>query len=89
MSSKFKDDTQARPALEKAYDQVNKTLELNPNLSQAHLLKGNILLRARRTADAQHEFEEYLRLEPKGIFADQTRVTVEKIKKALASQPKP
>ncbi len=89
MASKIKDDTQARPYLEKAYDQVKKALELNPNLAQAHLLKGNLLLRVRRAADAQHEFEEYLRLEPKGPFAEQARATVEKIKKALASQPKP
>jgi len=89
MASKIKDDAQARPDLEKAYDQVKKALELNPNLGQAHLLKGNLLLRVRRVADAQHEFEEYLRLEPKGAFAEQARATVEKIKKALESQPKP
>jgi tetratricopeptide (TPR) repeat protein len=88
MAAKIKDDTQARPSLEKAYDQVKRALELNPNFAQAHLLKGNLLLRVRRAADAQHEFEEYLRLEPKGPFAEQTRVTVEKIKKALESQPK-
>jgi tetratricopeptide (TPR) repeat protein len=89
MAAKIKDDTQARPYLEKAYDQVKKALDLNPNLAQAHLLKGNLLLRVRRAADAQHEYEEYLRLEPKGAFAEQARVTVEKIKKALESQPKP
>jgi Flp pilus assembly protein TadD len=85
---KIKDDTQARPSLEKAYEEVKKTLELNPNLSEAHLLKGNLLLRVRRVADAQHEFEEYLRLDPKGPFADQTRTIVEKIKKALESEKK-
>jgi tetratricopeptide (TPR) repeat protein len=89
MASKIKDDKQARPYLEKAYDQVKKALELDPNLAQAHLLKGNLLLRVRRAADAQHEFEEYIRLEPKGAFAEQARATVEKIKKALESQPKP
>lgn len=89
LAGKIKDDTQARPNLEKAYEQVKQALELDPNLAQAHLLKGNLLLRVRRAADAQHEFEEYLRLEPKGAFAEQARVTVEKIKKALESQPKP
>ncbi|HXD33425.1 MAG TPA: tetratricopeptide repeat protein [Pyrinomonadaceae bacterium] len=89
MASKIKDDTQARPALEKAYEQVKKSLELKPDFAQAHLLKGNLLLRARRAVDAQHEFEEYLRLEPKGAFAEQARTTVEKIKKAMESQPKP
>jgi regulator of sirC expression with transglutaminase-like and TPR domain len=89
MASKIKDDTQARPLLEKAYDQVKRVLELNPNFAQAHLLKGNLLLRVRRTADAQHEFEEYIRLEPKGAFAEQARTTVDKIKKALESEKKP
>jgi len=88
MASKIKDDTAARPDLEKAYDQVKKALELNPNLAQAHVLKGNLLLRVRRAEDAQKEFEEYLRLEPKGPFAEQARMIVEKIKKALASTPK-
>jgi tetratricopeptide (TPR) repeat protein len=89
MASKIKDDTLAKPHLENAYDQVNKALKLNADLAQAHLLKGNMYLRVRRAADAQHEFEEYLRLEPKGAFAEQARGTVEKIKKALESQPKP
>ena len=86
---KIKDDAQAKPTLEKSYEQVNKALKLNPDLAQAHLVKGNLLLRVRRAADAQHEFEEYLRLDPKGPFVEQTKVTVEKIKQALASQPKP
>ena len=89
MASKIKDDTLARPTLEKAYDQVKKSLELKPDFAEAHLLKGNLLLRVRRVVDAQHEFEEYLRLEPKGAFAEQARATVDKIKKAMESQPKP
>jgi tetratricopeptide (TPR) repeat protein len=89
MASKIKDETQSRPFLEKAYDQVNEALKLNPDLAQAHLVKGNLLLRVRRAADAQHEFEEYLRLDPKGPAAEQTRALVEKIKKALEADKKP
>ena len=89
MTSKIKDETQARPALEKAYEQVNLALKLNPNMAQAHLVKGNLLLRVRRAADAQHEFEEYLRLDPKGPAAEQTRAMVERIKKALEPEKKP
>jgi tetratricopeptide (TPR) repeat protein len=89
MASKLKEEAQSRPFLEKAYDQVNQGLKLNPDLAQAHLVKGNLLLKVRRAADAQHEFEEYLRLDPKGPAAEQTRALVEKIKKALESQPKP
>ena len=86
-SAQIKDDTQARPVLEKAYEEVKKSLELNPEFGPAHVVKGNLLLRVHRAQDAQHEFEEYLRLEPKGPFAEQARTTVERIKKALASQP--
>jgi len=85
--SQIKDDAQARPTLEKSYEELKKALEINPNNAHAHLLKGNLFLRVRRATDAQHEFEEYLRLDPKGPFAEQARATVEKIKKALASTP--
>ena len=89
ISTKLKDEAQAKPVLEKSYDQVNQSLRLKPDFAQAHLVKGNLLLRVRRAADAQREFEEYLRLDPKGPLADQTRTVVEKIKKALASEKKP
>ncbi|HEX6719037.1 MAG TPA: tetratricopeptide repeat protein [Pyrinomonadaceae bacterium] len=86
-AAQIKDDAQARPSLEKAYEEVKKSLELKADFAPAHVVKGNLLLRVRRVEDAQHEFEEYLRLDPKGPFAEQARTTVEKIKKALASQP--
>lgn len=84
MGSKIKDTEQARPFLDKSYEQAKRAIELNPNFADAHLLRGNLLFRVRRAADAQHEYEEYLRLDPKGAFADQTRALVERIKKALA-----
>ncbi|HEU4834411.1 MAG TPA: tetratricopeptide repeat protein [Pyrinomonadaceae bacterium] len=79
-----KDLAQAQPALEKAYEEVKRALTLNPDLAGAHLLKGNLLLRVSRTADALVEFNEYLRLEPNGPFAAETRALVEKIKKATS-----
>ncbi|HKY44847.1 MAG TPA: tetratricopeptide repeat protein [Pyrinomonadaceae bacterium] len=80
-SRHIKDLVQAKPSLEKAYEEVKRALSLNPNLAGAHLLKGNLLLRVSRTADALVEFDEYLRLEPKGAFAAETRALVAKIKK--------
>jgi tetratricopeptide (TPR) repeat protein len=74
-----KDATQARPALEKSYEEVKRALALNPDLAGAHLLKGNLLLRASRTADAVAEFNAYLRLEPNGPVATETRGLIEKI----------
>ena len=81
-----KDLAQAKPALEKAYEEVNRALTLNPNLGGAHLLKGNLLLRVGRAADALTEFSEYLRLEPNGPFATETRTLVDKIKRSPQSR---
>ncbi|HEY0431793.1 MAG TPA: tetratricopeptide repeat protein [Pyrinomonadaceae bacterium] len=74
-----KDLTAAKPVLEKAYEEVKRALVLNPELAGAHLLKGNLLLRVSRAADAVLEFSEYLRLEPNGPFAGETRALIEKI----------
>jgi Flp pilus assembly protein TadD len=58
---------------------VKRALVLNPDLAGAHLLKGNLLLRVSRTNDAVAEFNAYLRLEPNGPFAAETRALIEKI----------
>jgi Flp pilus assembly protein TadD len=83
-----KDLVQAKPALEKAYEEVKRALDLNSNLAGAHLLKGNLLLRVGRTNDALVEFDEYLRLEPNGPLANETREVVDKIRKAVSAQPR-
>jgi tetratricopeptide (TPR) repeat protein len=74
-----KDLMKAKPALEKSYEEVKRALTLNPDLAGAHLLKGNLLLRVSRTTDAVTEFNTYLRLEPNGPFATETRALIEKI----------
>lgn len=78
-ANETKDPAQTKPALEKSYEEVKRALTLKPDLAGAHLLKGNLLLRAGRAADAVAEFNEYLRLEPSGTFANQTRTLIEKI----------
>ena len=83
-SREIKDLAQAKPALEKSYEEVKRALILNPGLGSAHLLKGNLLLRVGRANDAVTEFNEYLRLEPNGPFATETRTLVDKIKKATS-----
>ena len=81
-----KDLAQARPSLEKAYEEVKRALVLNPDLAGAYLLKGNLLLRVSRAADAVVEFNAYLRLEPNGPFAAETRALIEKINHKVAQQ---
>jgi len=80
----IKDLTQAKPAREKSYNEVKRALVLDPDLAGAHLLKGNLLLRVGRANDAVNEFNEYLRLEPNGPFAGETRTLLDKIKKATS-----
>jgi hypothetical protein len=89
MAAKIKDETANRPFRVKAYEQVNEALKYNAELAQAHWIKGNLLVSVGRDADAQREFEDYLRLDPKGPFANQAKVLIDKIKKELESQKKP
>lgn len=70
----------------KAGPQVGRALQLKPDLAEGHLLAGNILLRARQPENALTEFEEYLRLAPKGEFSEQARATAQKIRNALAEK---
>jgi tetratricopeptide (TPR) repeat protein len=75
-----------RGDIAKAGPQVGRAIQLRPDFADAHLLAGNILLRARQGENALTEFQEYLRLAPDGEFAGQARQMVDKIKKALAEK---
>jgi tetratricopeptide (TPR) repeat protein len=66
--------------------QVALALQLKPDYAEAHLLAGNIFLRAHKLEDAQIEFEEYLKLAPKGEFAAQAQEAVQKIKHARSGK---
>lgn len=70
----------------KAARQVAIALQLNPNFAEGHLLAGNIFLRARKNAEAQFEFEEYLRLAPSGQYASETKEIIQRIKKARSEK---
>jgi tetratricopeptide (TPR) repeat protein len=76
----------AQGDLAKAGPQVGTALQLKPDFAEAHLLAGNILLKARQLEGALQMFQEYLRLQPNGPAAAQTKDVVEKIKKALAEK---
>lgn len=66
----------------KAGPQVGTALQLDPKFARAHLLAANIFLHARQTENAIVEFEEYLRLEPKGEFSERAKETVRKLRQA-------
>lgn len=83
-----RDEAQFRKDAENSWKEVNLAIQQDPKLAEAHLLAGNLLLRARRGADALAQFEEYLKLKPDGEFAAQTKALVEKLKDSLAKQGK-
>jgi len=70
----------AKGDLSRAGKQVGLAIQLNENFADAHLLAGNILLRANNRQDALEQFETYLRLAPKGEFAVQARQAIEKLR---------
>lgn len=66
----------------KAGPSIGRTLQLKPDFAEAHLLAGNILLRLNQPERAQAEYEEYLRLAPKGEYATEARALIQKLKAA-------
>jgi tetratricopeptide (TPR) repeat protein len=72
----------------KAAPAVGRTLQLKPDFAEAHLLAGNILLRVEQHERALAEYQEYLRLSPKGEFADQARELIQKLNKIVVGKKK-
>lgn len=70
----------------KAGGPIGMTLQLKPELAEAHLLAGNILLRVNQRERALIEYKEYLRLAPKGEFVPQVQELVRKVEKSLAEK---
>jgi len=66
----------------KAGPAIGRTLQLKPDFAEAHLLAGNILLRLNQPQRAQSEYQEYLRLAPKGEYATEARDLIQKLKAA-------
>lgn len=71
----------AKGDISRAGKQVGLAIQLNAAFPEAHLLAGNILLKADNKADAREQFEEYLRLAPKGEYAAQARLALDKLKR--------
>jgi len=68
--------------------QIAYTLQLEPEFADARLLAGNIFVRAHLPENAIVEYEEYLRLSPKGQFANQIRELVQKLKTMTPTKKK-
>jgi tetratricopeptide (TPR) repeat protein len=70
----------------KAGAPIGMTLQLKPDLAEAHLLAGNILLRVNQRERALIEYREYLRLAPKGEFVSQVQDLIRKVENTLRSK---
>ena len=66
--------------------QIAFTLQLAPEFADSRLLAGNIFVRAHLLENAIVEYEEYLRLDPKGQFAAETRQLVQTLKSIVAKK---
>ena len=60
---------------------VGRTLQLRPDFAEAHLLAGNVLLKIGQQQRAKIEYEEYLRLAPKGDYAAEARRLIDRLEK--------
>lgn len=72
--------------IKRAAPAIGHTIQLKPDFAEAHLLAGNILLKLNSPERALIEYEEYLRLAPKGEFAEQTQQLILKLKKAIKAR---
>jgi Flp pilus assembly protein TadD len=68
---------------QEAEPHARRSLELDRNYALAHLLMGNIYLRKRDANSSLSEFQEYLRLDPEGPYAEAAKQMVVKIQNAL------
>jgi tetratricopeptide (TPR) repeat protein len=70
----------------RAAPHIGRTLQLKPDYPGAHLFGGNLLLKLGEPARALVEYEEYLRLDPKGEYAAEARELVQRLRKTLADK---
>jgi len=67
---------------------ITRAIALNPGYADAHLLAGNVAVRRNDPDQAIVEYETYLKLAPKGSFADQARQLITRLKEASATRKK-
>ncbi|MGZ4788321.1 MAG: tetratricopeptide repeat protein, partial [Terriglobales bacterium] len=71
-----------------AHQHFQAALQLNPDSAEAHIMMGNTMLRLRNAEAALKEYQEGVKLDPKGPMAEPAKQMIGKIQTALASQKK-
>ncbi len=74
--------------VEDAEPHATNVATTHPEFPPIHVLLGNIHLRKRDNGGAVREFKEYLRLDPSGPMAEQTRTFVNKLESSSAASNK-
>ena len=70
----------------KAGRQIGRTIQLNFEFAEAHLLAGNIFVRLGMAENAIVEYEEYLRIAPQGQLAPQARELIQKLRTSVQNK---
>jgi tetratricopeptide (TPR) repeat protein len=73
----------AQSKWQEAEPHVRQAIIISKDFAPAHVLMGNIYLRRRDANAATAEFQEYLRLDPQGQYAEAVKQMISKIQKAL------
>jgi tetratricopeptide (TPR) repeat protein len=71
-----------------AHDHLEAALKANPNSADAHIMMGNAMLRLRNAEGALQEYQQGVKLDPKGPMAGPANQMIARIQTALATQKK-
>lgn len=69
---------------DEAAPHAQRAIDINPEYAGPHVLMGNIYVKNGEAEAALHEFEEYLRLDPKGSLAPSVKQMIAQLRQALA-----
>src|SRR5581483_3229091 len=64
-----------------------KAAQLQPSMAPVHIILGNIALKKNDGLGALNEFQEYLKLDPKGPMAQSAQAMIDKIKSVTNAKP--
>jgi Flp pilus assembly protein TadD len=79
----------AEGKLSDAEQHAKKAVALQPNMAPAHILLGNIAWKKEDAAGALKEYQEYLKLDPKGPMAPSAQAMVKRIQDWFAQPENP